>query len=254
MARTFNGSDQYLEKATATLSGQWPLTVACWFRTTAAITGGLISLGDIYGFHGHYTWLASGGAGSYIIFRTVDSTVIGTAASSSGIQSGVWHHACGVLGGSNWRSVYLDGPDDSDLDVTDVPVVPNDYFTVGVRHSGGTVPTLNYYFPGDIAEVSYWNVSLSAPEVAILAAGYPAPFVRPQNLKCYYPMIRGSKDIFGDTNYSPTEYNSPGVTDHPPMLYGAPPQYGQVITAVPSGTIFASSVLNSAIFSGTIVR
>ena len=253
MARSFNGSNQYLARlSTPPVAAGYPFTMACWFKTATTATQCLMGLGDAYDVHDHRHTLYTGGAGATLKFQTVDSGTLGQAETAATVSSGVWSHACGVLGWSNWRAVYLNGGS-QDIDTTSVNPVVTDYFGIAALVSRAG-PTVQYYLNGQVAEAAVWDVALTPAEIAVLAAGYPPPFVRPQSLKSYYPLIRSSADVFGNINYAVTEYNSPTVTDGPPMLYYVTPQFGQVITAVPSGTIFASSVLNSAIFSGTIVR
>lgn len=45
-------------------------------------------------------------------------------------------------------------------------------------------------FDGRVAEVGIWSVALDDAEIAVLAAGYAPPCVRPQSLVFYAPLIR----------------------------------------------------------------
>jgi len=199
MARTFNGSNQLLEDATApVLTSQWPLTMACWFRTTAG--GALVSFGDTYTvLSGLGTLLFTTAPGAPLQFISIHGGSYRPSFSSQNIVSGQWHHACGLLWHGSYRQTVLDGIGGA-YDNGVVTAFPNDYFVIGGEHRDGGY--LNY-FNGDIAEVSVWNVILDYGEIAALAAGYPAPFVRPQSLKCYYPMIRDS-----DTHHRQTYNNN----------------------------------------------
>ena len=59
--------------------------------------------------------------------------------------------------------------------------------------------------------------ALTDAEAAILAAGYSPLFVRPQSIRAYWPLIRGSADRVG--GFALTEHNAPTVEDQSPVIY-----------------------------------
>ena len=75
---------------------------------------------------------------------------------------------------------------------------------------------------GRIAEAAIWNVELTDAEVAILGKGFSPPFIRPESLVFYAPLIRDEDDdrVGG---LSLTAYNTPTIASHPPIIYPAPP-------------------------------
>ena len=81
---------------------------------------------------------------------------------------------------------------------------------VGARTSAGT---LGQFHDGLIAEVGIWNVALTQPEIASLAAGYTCDKVRPQSLVFYSPLIRNLQDVRGGLTI--TNNNTATVANHP---------------------------------------
>ena len=257
MASGFDGVNQSLYSGTTPIAGAPPFTMACWFRSDDDTkTAVLMSSADSAATNRFHALLMDGTVGGDPLAAwTVYNAGSGWAQSSSGITTGTWHHACGVWTATNNRAVFLDGANKG-TNATDVTATSLDWMSIGDLWRG-FAPQNSYYFTGDIAENAVWNVALTDAEVAVLAAGYSPLFVRPQNLVAYWPSIRGTvQSIVGSIPYAFANANGVTVEPHPPILY----PYGYVTpgraapATLPGGTIFASSVLNSAIFGGTIVR
>jgi len=248
MARGLNGSTQFMSQNSAWFTVP-AFTMACWFYPTDdTVVQTLMNISATDDDDCHRIDYR-GGEGAYPLqIRSQNAPSYGVAESSAGAAANAWHHACGVVSSTTGRDIYLDGANK----VSDVTSVANgnlDVSSIGAWVRGSATA---YYFAGRIAEAAIWNIGLPDWEIRLLALGYRPFTVFPQNLVAYWPFIRGSNDLLG--THVLTENGSPTVVGHPPMIYSVSPQVGQVITAVPSGTIFASSVLNSAIFSSAIVR
>lgn len=221
MARTFvSGSSQYLEVDTAAIT-TYPFTMACWFNVTNATAfHTLMFIGD-KDVGTYWTALAARGdiagdrVGAY-------SSNYGAGASqaahtSTGFSVSTWHHACGTWTNASSRSAYIDGGSKS-TDANAVGAMANhDRTTIG--RAGDSSPS--FYANGQIAETAIWDVVLTDAEVAILSIGYTPPFVRPENLILYLPLVRGNdQDIVG--GLSLTAFNTPTIGDHPRTLRHAP--------------------------------
>jgi len=99
------------------------------------------------------------------------------------------------------------------------------------------------YVDGSIAEAAMWNVALSDGEVAELATGIRPMRVRPQNIVSYWPCVRDQDyDIVG--GYDMTPINSPTISAHPPIAYGAPPSLWAVAAAAPPVGIVPVAMYN----------
>ena len=171
---------QYLTRTAAPV-GVLPLTMACWaFRqTTAAGNLALMHLGLSTG-DDSYALRCSAGALSLYAFAQGQGSAV-SAISPGTLPIATWFHACGVVGSSTDRRVYLNGGD------------------VGTNASARTPPTLNRTYLGSIAGVSefmhgwlaeaaIWNEALTDTEAAALGRGLSPILVRPWALRAYWPL------------------------------------------------------------------
>ncbi|MHA2064354.1 MAG: LamG-like jellyroll fold domain-containing protein, partial [Candidatus Thorarchaeota archaeon] len=132
-------------------------------------------------------------------------------------SANVWHHACGVSIAANSRAVYIDGGSKG-VDTTSGTPLGVDEMYIGTRPDG------NNYVSGMVAHVALWNAALSDTEASVLAKGYSPLLVKPQNLVCYWPLLRNDNDIVG--GYHMTAVNAPTWgSSHPPIIMPAPVFY-----------------------------
>lgn len=139
-------------------------------------------------------------------------------SSTAALSSNAWHHVLLSRSSSTSMIIWVDG----------VAVVTN---ASAQTYSTGwaTNWSLGNYgdgagsgnFQGDVAEVAFWNVSLSAGEILALASGLAANRVRPASLFHYSPLYGhgGSATSELDVVSVPVPRRSgttnPPVTDHP---------------------------------------
>ena len=225
MSRQFNDSaSNYLNTGTPTHDNSTPLTMACWFNSDdSGVDGAFMNVCDRSG----YTGFALGPAADNTISA---STITGSGDTGIGVSAGTlsantWHHACGVFGsGTEDRTSYLDGvPGVKNTENQSVGVDIDD-FVVGAFAILGSI-----FVPmdGEIAEAAIWNAALTTEEVESLAAGYSPLFIRPQNLKAYWPLIGGLNNMVGDdeliVNGSVPAAAHVSIITPAPVMYGAPP-------------------------------
>lgn len=222
MARTFNGSTQYLEGTGAVLNAL-PCTMACWFRA-ANITVDLTvcSLGTLGSNSRAGLFLMGSVAGDYVSPRVTNSA--GTAAganTTTGYSANVWTHAAGVFVNNSLRHAYINGGSKGSNTTTIDPAPSgwNRTLVAARRNSTSAGIIMN----GALAEVGYWSTDLSDDEVAMLAAGYSPLFVRPDKLVAYYPLFgragatNGEEDWAG--NVALPDVADPPLYDHPRIIY-----------------------------------
>ncbi len=222
MARSFNGSTQYLRIASGLGAASTPLTMACWFYSTSSTTLQTILESSV------------AGAGSVIKYRLILRGDLGAgsktlqaqqnpgnlATSTAQYTANTWMHACGVFSATNSRTVYLDGGS-SATDTTSGSMSGVDQFLIGAAWDAGS-STYVHYTAGYIAEVGVWNVALTSAEVASLAKGFTPPHIRPASLVAYYPLggHYGQLDVDRWKNrYDLTPTGSPTWADHPRVVY-----------------------------------
>jgi len=202
-------SSQYLSVASAPVTSV-PLTLACWvYKTNVSDSNsGFISITN-----------SAGSSSSFNLNHNITNNTIRASAqqtggvaqvaiSTSGLTNNTWAHACGVFESSTSRTAYCNGGNSGTNTVSVVPESLN-RILIGANWFG----TLQSYANAIIAEVSIWNVALTAAEVASLAKGVTCNKIRPQNLVFYAPLIRNLQDTKGGRIITPV--NSPIVAAHP---------------------------------------
>jgi len=63
------------------------------------------------------------------------------------------------------------------------------------------------------SEIGFWNVALTASEIASLAAGFTPDQIRPQSLQFYTPLVNNLIDVRG--GLAITNNNGASVANHP---------------------------------------
>ena len=93
---------------------------------------------------------------------------------------------------------YVDGAvDGSTTGVPDSSSGDVEIQLLGAMSFGGALDASSQCAEFEVAEYAYWNVALTADEMAALAKGVKAFRIRPQNLVLYTPCIRGLQDMKG---------------------------------------------------------
>jgi len=233
MAREFDGSTQFIEAASAVLSGV-PLTMACWLNSDSITDNQtVIQIADASSSVNYFSLQALGGiAGDPIRGVMRQSGAINVPVTSTGYLADTWHHICAVFAAADSGAVYIDGGSKGTDTATATPT-NLDITSLGVRNTGGT----SEFTDGEIAEVAIWNVALTDAEVAQLAAGYSPRLVRPQGLVLYMPLVRELHDIVGRIGMTNTGTT---VSDHPPIIYPISPQIEIAVAAIPPVAIASS--------------
>jgi hypothetical protein len=106
-------------------------------------------------------------------------------ASGTVPNTAAWHSVCAVYTSSTSRVGYVNGVAGTVNTVARSPSAP-DQFHIGVNRA------LNGAASNAIAEVCYWNVALTAQQVADLHAGADPRTIAGANLVAYIPMCEGA--------------------------------------------------------------
>jgi hypothetical protein len=213
MARTFNGSTQYLSVSNGVVSA-YPCTFAVWFRANAGGSNQtLLGIGD-NNFNFFCLQAQGSVAGDPVRVLRYDGSGF-SATTTTGFTDNVWHHACGVLRSANDISVFIDGGSEG-TDSASKAFISTNTTRIGVTARG--TPTA--YHDGEVAEVAIWDNDLIDSEIGALAKGFSPLMVRPGNLVFYVPLIRDNDDdIVG--GLSLTAIDSPTVSTHTRVFYSA---------------------------------
>lgn len=218
MARDFDGVN-YLINTNAAVTGA-PASFAAWFNVdsvanqdtvvdcgnegpdTALDNFGMVIRGDL--------------AGDPVTAHIRSDSITNWASTTTGVSVDTWHHGAAVFRSTTSRDAYIDGGSKGSSTTLRNPST--------IDNTGIAVARTNaqnfWQLDGSIAEVGIWNVALTDAEVAILAAGFSPLFVRPANLVAYWPLIgRYSPEIDRVGGFDMTLVNTPGVADHPRIIY-----------------------------------
>lgn len=238
MARVFNGSTQYLSRASAVVSAM-PLTMACFFRTTSTTAiQRLIDVGQLSS--GNQKWslalLGTAAAPNTTVIANTSSVNGAYAATTAAYSANTWHHAAAVYESATSRTAYLDG---GNAGTDTVSVSPSGVDTTTIGATGVGASAFGQFMSGRIAEAAIWSVALTAAEIAALARGFIPPQIRPQSLVAYWPLggRYGQFDLDrwkSSLNMTPT--NSPTWADHDRIIYPQPVVWPQRVAAVGGAT------------------
>lgn len=177
MARDFNGTTDYIDRASGPVSTATDnMTVSCWVNLDAKVSQNMVS----NGYNG------TSGTGYQLRFSNSSqrfqfdlSFVVGITGTTDP-NTGQWYH---VLGQINAGTAYLfvNGASEGTPTVG-TPNTPATYFNIGcVKTDTGTPAG---FTDGRICEVGFWNRVLTSGEISGLASGY-APTFYPSNLVFY---------------------------------------------------------------------
>jgi len=126
----------------------------------------------------------------------VGGSTTGAAISTTGYVAGQWHLVCGIFASTTSRTVYLDGGS-SATETTSVDPTSENILTIG-RTSNSSVPT----FSGDIAEVTIWDVALTASDAAAMWGSKCIRCVRSESIVFSPPLLGRADpevDLYGGT-------------------------------------------------------
>lgn len=228
MARSFNGSSDYGRYA-GSFASALPVTMSCWFQSSSAT-----ALQALMGFYAaanttERLWLAADGAAAGDPVNAV-ATALGattSARTSTGYSTNTWHHACGVYASATSRTAYIDGGSAVESTTSRSPS-GLDRISAGVVDSS----TQGQWLAGQLAELGWWDVALTAAEVYSLSRGISPRFIRPANLVRYEQFVGKSSpepELIGGAVMTLTGTAAvahPRVIGHRPRLVYVAPAVG----------------------------
>jgi hypothetical protein len=199
MAIIFNGTSSYLRSGDFGTTRPSAYSIATWFKTTSVANTSNVEMiamvgsaagdrGDLYLEWGHPALNYRNRPAIHTTGTTYPST--NTAGANT---ANVWRHWAAVYSGSN-VIFYQNGIQiGATLSATVTAPAPADwYFSMGADSSlAGSWLSCKQVMAG------YWDIGLSAADVAALAAGFPPENVRPQSLQSYFSGLRDAKNYRG---------------------------------------------------------
>ncbi len=211
---SFNGSSSIMTITDggigASGTARVPLTVSLWVKTTASNQSGIINdYGTTYAFYIQMESAGSGGAGKLSVASNYSGGFIGTAAGTTAINDGDWHHLVLVNNTSdNTQKLYIDG--------NTTPAISHALSTgtktanpIAVGYYVGYVGTYN--FDGSVDQIRFYDTALSASDVAALnletaATANTAAFPSGQTAVATYTMDTSANGLLNTQDLSTVNY------------------------------------------------
>ena len=176
-AYSFNGSNNYIRRATFTPVPTSTLTLGVWIKTNSTSNQYIITQGrHPQTINGEYIFMMlSDGTLNFWDYNgnygfSESNTSIGT------INDGIWHYITFVKNGTSGE-YYIDGVLDTTVSAVADRTYIQDDFTIGVDYRGSSE-----YFNGIMDEIGVWDRALSSSEITELynsGAGLSYPFTTP---------------------------------------------------------------------------
>lgn len=207
MALDLSGSSAYLDKSEA--SESVPQTLSAWAAPGSVSGNAAIMTANKYGTDASQVYLRRT-ADDAIAVAVTAANAASTATVADVLAIGVWGHHGGEFSASNNRRAYFNGTYSSAQTVSR----PNESLTtMGIGYRNVGTATRGDFWAGQIADTAFYNVALTAREMAARDKGISASLIRPSALVSYAPLIRGSQDWRSRTPFS--ESGSPTYSRHP---------------------------------------
>ncbi len=185
MSRDFNGSSQYGEIASFSLTAS-PCTLAAWVKSASTSGSGKSILAVCgAGFHYHLIGQSIALGKWYCASRAGGSEAY--AAGTTAPTTSDWVHVCGVFASSTSRVLYVNGVNEGSNATSTAPTLSK--LAIGIRSDGATPAATPSWFTGQIAEAAIYSAALDAAQVASLAAGASPIIVAPASLVFYCRLL-----------------------------------------------------------------
>jgi hypothetical protein len=221
MARSFNGTSDYINVGSITLGAATPFSVACWFNINALPTGSnLVNMWAINTTGNTFDFYGNGGSP---LIRFINGGTQANASTSGLITPGNWYHGACTYSNPN-LTIYING--------VSAATAAGGGLCSGTFYFG-TVDTTQRFFPGAMAEFAAWNtIALTATEVLALARGVRPNVIRPASLVGFWPLFGNQSpepDLSGNKNNGTLTGTSlafgPPITQYTPRWpqFPAPP-------------------------------
>lgn len=203
-------SSQYLESSSSPVSS-YPATMSCWFNTTNTTTNQYMMSVCKNGAIDSMRLAYYGSTDDKVYMECYDSAGGNYGAVSTSAYSSGWAHACGVVTSATSRQAWLNGSS-AGVNTSSVVVSGCDRLLAGARRNNVGV---SIYWDGMLAELGWWNVALSASEIASLSSGVSPLFIRPGSLVTYLPLIGNKVEMMRGLTFSDSVSAPAAANTHP---------------------------------------
>ena len=224
------------------------MTFACWYQPTTVD-------GNSRGLMGKWDSAASSGS-AYICYANAGTLVWAIRGGATDIctsptflQAGMWYHVVGVKDGLTATSLrlYVNGKLNTVASSTSSIQNSAEFFYLFIYQSA-TVS-----LAGKLADYAMWDAALGSDEILALSRGMRAKYIRPNNLRAYYPLdvAKAPSQFFKDES----KYAVHIMAEASSTLknFSDPPELNHFVTQ-PEDSIARKIKLPGAISRGSIIQ
>jgi hypothetical protein len=183
VSRSFNGSSDFAEKASAVISAA-PLTMCCWFNSSVNALQTLMCI-SAPSTQDCFTIDLRGDLGGTPIRCSTNQNLVafGSVNSTGPYSLNTWQHACAVFSSTSSRTIYLNGGNSASDATT---VTPGGLTSTDVGCSNFSPQAR--FTTGMVAHAAVWSVALTPAQVTSLASGWMPAKIAPTSLVAYWPL------------------------------------------------------------------
>lgn len=216
MARTFNGSTQYLSASSALLTNE-PIDFISYGNSNS-ITAAQASIG--IGNNGASGFLSSAFRGDVAsdpveAFKQSDAAANGTARTSSGYAASTWYVLGATFISDTSRASFLNGASKAS-DTTSVADPTPDFISIGAIRRSSAVQLLS----GSVAEAYIMDANLSDAQHALAGKGISPFWLIPgKNVRAWYPLQGHNNNRVRNGYPDLTATGSPTNGTHPARVF-----------------------------------
>ena len=177
--RRFDGSAEYLSRASNPFNGLTAFSVSTWVQNTRANTNFILdtaigsydnAVGD-----GFALQFSGSSSGNKLRFRRSESYAHTDLAEDTGLAVNTWAHYVMTVSSAGAMKLYKNGTQQAATGTVNAPLNNNSATHVGAHVTGSTTP--QSYWQGEIDETGFWQRELTAAEVTTLYnGGTPFPY------------------------------------------------------------------------------
>lgn len=165
-----------------------PLSIAAWVYPTTTVGNRCIAIIlDSAGAAVTRNQFQIGVGGALATASVGDgSGRVQASSSPTSFTANTWNHVCGTFTSATARLAYLNGTAGSNAANSRVPTGIN-RTSIGVADNAAIGEAFDS--GGRIAELTFWNIVLSATDVAALAKGIHPFLIHPEAIVSYFPLV-----------------------------------------------------------------
>lgn len=185
MSRSFNGSTDLINLGTSTTLQPSHITISAWINVSSLTPSysAVVSCITTSGTLVYQIFVKSSGKLAMYIRNAGGSTTFYDGTGSHTLSTNSWYNLVLVFGNGALTGYVNGASDGSSSDASTLGQT-----ATAATELGNDAHTSGRNFGGRMADIAIFDVCLTVGEIAALAAGARAPYVRPGSLVGYWPL------------------------------------------------------------------